>query len=66
MPWGGAEPPGTLEAKWRQDCLAFARVKKLDHVADMRIFYVVSPSPSSSPAATSAHKNAAWQACTQL
>ncbi|KAK9905492.1 hypothetical protein WJX75_000893 [Coccomyxa subellipsoidea] len=34
------EPPGTLEAKWRQDCLAFARVKKLEHVADMRIFYV--------------------------
>ncbi|CAL8472260.1 g11802 [Coccomyxa elongata] len=34
------EAPGTLEAKWRQDCLAFARVKKLDHVADMRIFYV--------------------------
>lgn len=41
-PGVNAEPPGTLEAKWRQDCLAFARVKKLEHVADMRIFYVVS------------------------
>lgn len=32
---------GTLEEQWRKECLAFARVKKLDHVADMRIFYVV-------------------------
>lgn len=39
---GAAAAPGTLEAKWRQECLTFSRVKKLDHVADMRIFYVVS------------------------
>ena len=39
----GAAPPGSVEEQWRQDCLAFARVRKLGHVADMRIFYAVSP-----------------------
>ncbi|CAL5220902.1 g2996 [Coccomyxa viridis] len=33
-------PSGSLEEQWRQECLAFARVRKLKHAADMRIFYV--------------------------
>ena len=38
--WSAAAS-GSLEEQWRQECLAFARVRKLKHVADMRIFYVV-------------------------
>ena len=45
-----AAPQGSIEEQWRADCLAFARVRKLGHVADMRIFYVVRcPLLSSSP-----------------
>ena len=36
-----AASSASIEEQWRQDCLAFARVRKLGHVADMRIFYVV-------------------------
>ena len=32
---------GSLEEQWRQECLAFARVRKLSHVEDMRILYMV-------------------------
>ena len=42
MCWSAAAS-GSLEEQWRQECLAFARVRKLKHVADMRIFYVVRP-----------------------
>ena len=41
-----AAASGSLEEQWRQECLAFARVRKLKHVADMRIFYVVRLAPS--------------------
>lgn len=44
MPRRPAAASGSLEEQWRQECLAFARVRKLKHVADMRIFYVVRQS----------------------
>jgi hypothetical protein len=40
-----AAPQGSIEEQWRSDCLAFARVRKLGHVADMRIFYVARRPP---------------------
>lgn len=30
------------EEEWRHDCLAFAEVKNLQHVEEMRAFYFVS------------------------
>ncbi len=30
------------EEEWRFDCLAFAKVKSLQHVEEMRAFYLVS------------------------
>ena len=41
-----AAPSGSIEEQWRADCLAFARVRKLGHVQDARIFYLVR-APSS-------------------
>ena len=32
---------GALEAEWRRECLAFARVRKLAHVEEMRVLYLV-------------------------
>ena len=48
-----AAASGSLEEQWRQECLAFARVRKLKHAADMRIFYVVST--CTLPCTTSVH-----------
>ena len=46
--WACFAGSNALEAEWRRECLAFARVRNLAHVQEMRMLYVVRPAPHES------------------
>lgn len=45
QPYACRAGSNALEAEWRRECLAFARVRNLAHVQEMRMLYVVTPAP---------------------
>ncbi len=47
--WCDDADPNALTAEWRRECLAFAKVRKLTHVEEMRVLYLVRSRCGSSP-----------------